>query len=141
MPLARENIKTLVEWLGAEGAQAGLEHSHMTIADLRVLLESMGKSAPSKVSRRELIAELLFGATKRIEKTLDELLAMNGDELLAYFEQARPSRTELLSILSELDFRPGSEAQKSLYKYAARQISETGLFQRVAGKTSSPVSR
>ena len=136
MPLTTEELKTLVEWLGAEGAEAGLEKSHLTVSDLRVLLEGQGKTLPSKVTRRDIIAELLFGATKRIDKTLDELLAMNGDELLTYFEKTRPSRTELLSILSELDFRPGSEAQKSLYKYAARQISETGMFQRVARKPS-----
>ena len=71
-------------------------------------------------------------ADQRIDKTPDEMLLMSADDLMEYFETKRPSRTELLRLLEKLDFHPRSEAQKSLYKYAARQISETGLFQRVA---------
>ncbi len=132
MPVTAENIKLLVEWLGEDGAQAGLDRSVLTIAELRVLLKEMGKDLPTKTKRKDLISELIFGATKRIDAPIEELMSMNADSLLSYFEEKRPSRAELLKLLGELDFHPGSEAQKSLYKYAARQIAETGMFQRVA---------
>ena len=73
------------------------------------------------------------------ENTIDKehfLYGFSNDELLDYFEQVRPNRGELLKLLGDLDFHPGSEAQKSLYKYAARQIAETGMFQRVAKKSA-----
>lgn len=132
MPMTMDNIKLLVEWLGEDGAQVGLDKSTLTVAELRNLLKEMGKEVPSKARRRDIISEIIFGATKRIDAPIEELLAMNADMLLSYFEEKRPSRTELLKLLGELDFHPGSEAQKSLYKYAARQIAETGMFQRVA---------
>ncbi len=132
MPMTVDNIKLLVEWLGEDGAQVGLDKSTLTVAELRNLLKDMGKEVPSKARRRDIISEIIFGATKRIDAPIEELLAMNADMLLSYFEEKRPSRTELLKLLGELDFHPGSEAQKSLYKYAARQIAETGMFQRVA---------
>lgn len=132
MSMTMENIKLLVEWLGEDGAQAGLDKSILTVADLRNILKEMGKELPSKARRKDIISEIIFGATKRIDAPIEELLAMNADMLLSYFEEKRPSRTELLKLLGELDFHPGSEAQKSLYKYAARQIAETGMFQRVA---------
>ena len=130
--MTMDNIKLLVEWLGEDGAQVGLDKSTLTVAELRNLLKEMGKEVPSKARRRDIISEIIFGATKRIDAPIEELLAMNADMLLSYFEEKRPSRTELLKLLGELDFHPGSEAQKSLYKYAARQIAETGMFQRVA---------
>lgn len=132
MSMTVENLKLLIEWLGEDGAQTGLDKSVLTVADLRKLLKDMGKELPSKARRKDIISELIFGATKRIDAPIEELMAMNADSLLSYFEEKRPSRTELLKLLGELDFHPGSEAQKSLYKYAARQIAETGMFQRVA---------
>lgn len=132
MPMTVENIKLLVDWLGDDGAQAGLDKSFLTVAELRALLKEMGKDLPTKTRRKDLISEIIYGATKRIDAPIDELMSMNADALLSYFEEKRPSRAELLKLLGELDFHPGSEAQKSLYKYAARQIAETGMFQRVA---------
>jgi hypothetical protein len=79
----------------------------------------------------------MYLADQKIDKTLEEMLAMSSEALLDYFDRTRPSRTEMLRLLEKLDFHPGSEAQKGLYKYAARQISETGMFQRVA----RPVAR
>jgi hypothetical protein len=134
MPLTLDNVKALVDWLGPEGAEAGIEYGEVTVAELRLLLEEQGAKVPLKSKRRDLITELLHGASKRLHKSLDEMLAMSTDELMQYFETVRPSRKEVMLVLAELDFHPGSEAQRSLYKYAARQIGETGMFQRVAKK-------
>lgn len=132
MPLTVDDLKTLVEWLGSDGALAGLDKSDLTIAELRFLLEEQGKTLPTKASRKELVTEVLQSAANCIKKPLDELLALTGEEILKYFESVRPSQNELLALLRQLGFRPGSDAKKSLYKYAARQLSETGMFQRVA---------
>lgn len=136
MPLTFDNIRTIVDLLGTEGAAAGIERG-IAVADLKELIEKTGAKMPPRATKRELVNELIFGATKKIDKELEELLRMSSDAILSYFESVRPSRKELLLILEKLDFHPGSEAQKSLYKYAARQISETGMFQRVA-KSGAP---
>lgn len=140
MPLSFDDIKTLIRWLGSEGARAGLEFSHLSVAELRNMAEVQGIRIPSKVKRADIVDQLMLFADQKIEKSLDEMLAMSPDTLLAYFDHVRPSRTELLRILEKLDFHPGSEAQKSLYKYAARQISETGMFQRVARQGAAHAS-
>lgn len=132
MPLRPEDIGTLVQWLGADGALAGLENSTLSNAELRLLLGPSKQIFPSKVSREQLIIELIFGNAKRIDKPLDELLSLNEEKLLEYLKKAKPSYSELTAVLAELNFKPDSEAKKNLYRYAARQISQTGMFQRVA---------
>lgn len=122
----------LVEWLGPEGARAGLEAGSPNVGELREVAEAKGVHLPAKAKRSVIVGHLVRIADQRINKTMDEMLAMTTDELLQYFDRARPSKLELMGILEKLDFHPGSEAQKSLYRYAARQISETGMFQRVA---------
>jgi len=132
MSLSFDDIKTLIQWLGSDGARAGLEFSHLSVTELKNMAEVQGVRLPARTKRSDIVDQLMFLADQKIDKSLDEMLAMSSEELLAYFDRTRPSRTELLRLLEKLDFHPGSEAQKSLYKYAARQISETGMFQRVA---------
>jgi hypothetical protein len=132
MPLSFDDIKVLIQWLGSDGARAGLEFSHMTVGELRNMAEAQGIRIPNKARRADVVDQLMLFADQKIDKSLDEMLAMSSEELLEYFDRTRPSRSELLRLLEKLDFHPGSEAQKSLYKYAARQISETGMFKRVA---------
>lgn len=132
MPLSFDDIKTLIQWLGSDGTRAGLEFSHLSVAELRNMAEVQGVRLPARAKRSDVVDQLMFLADQKIDKTLEEMLSMTSDGLLTYFDRTRPSRTELLRLLEKLDFHPGSEAQKSLYKYAARQISETGMFKRVA---------
>ena len=122
----------MVDWLGEAGATAGLDRSNLTVSQLRDLAESMQITFPSKVTRKELVALIMAKASQRIDVSIKELLSMDAADLLSYFEKVRPNKAELLAVLNELDFHPGSEAQKGLYKYAARQIAETGMFLRVA---------
>jgi hypothetical protein len=132
MPMNLDDVKTLVDWLGLDGARAGLETSNLSVAELRTMAEGRGLRVSAKARRTMIVDQILMFVDQKINKSLDEMLAMSLEELLAYFERVRPSRTELLELLERLDFHPGSEAQRGLYKYAARQISEVGLFQRVA---------
>lgn len=135
MPLSRNEIRTLIEWLGEEGARGGLDRSHLTVKELRTIAADLDASAASKAARKDIVAAIVAKVNQRIDKTKDELLTMSSSDLLDYFDSVRPSKAELLSLLLDLDFHPGSEAQKSLYKYAARQISETGMFERVASNS------
>lgn len=132
MPLTRDQIRALIEWLGEGGAKAGLEKSQYTVKELRALADELKADVSAKANRRDIVAAIVFKVDLRIDKSVQEMLAMSSSDLLDYFESVRPNKAELLSILGDLDFHPGSEAQKSLYKYAARQISETGMFQRVS---------
>lgn len=132
MPLSREQIRTMIEWLGEEGAKAGLERSRYTVKELRMIAGELNANAPTKAARKDIVSAIISKVDQRIDKSVQELLTMSSGDLLLYFEQVRPNKAELLTILGDLDFHPGSEAQKSLYKYAARQIAETGMFQRVA---------
>jgi hypothetical protein len=136
MPLNLDNIKTLVEWLGPEGAKVGLDYGHVRTAELKAMAEASGVKIRARASRSALAEQLVMFADQRLDKSLDEMLAMSSDALLEYFERTRPSRAELLRTLGQLDFHPEGESQRSLYKYAARQISETGIFQRVARPNS-----
>lgn len=135
MPLSRHEIRTLIDWLGEEGARAGLDRSHLTVKDLRDIATALDVSIPQKTPRKDIAAAIIAKVNQRIDKSKDELLTMSSASLLEYFESVRPSKIELLALLLDLDFHPGSEAQKSLYKYAARQISETGMFERVASNS------
>ncbi|MET3661379.1 hypothetical protein [Aquamicrobium ahrensii] len=122
----------MIEWLGEEGAKAGLERSRYTVKELRMIAGELNANAPTKAARKDIVSAIISKVDQRIDKSVQELLTMSSGDLLLYFEQVRPNKAELLTILGDLDFHPGSEAQKSLYKYAARQIAETGMFQRVA---------
>lgn len=135
MPLSPDEIRKLIEWLGEEGAKAGLDQSFHTVKELRSLAADLQVSISAKMARKAIVDAIIQKVDQRIDKPMNELLSMSSEDLLSYFENVRPSKAELLTILGELDYHPGSEAQKSLYKYAARQIAETGMFQRVASRS------
>ena len=57
---------------------------------------------------------------------------MNYDELKSYFVNRKVSRTELVKLLLEFDVRPTYEDRGNLVEFAAREISDFGMYQRVA---------
>ena len=132
MPLTLTQIRTLIDLLGETGATAGLEKANITVGELRKLASDIDVKLPPKSPKKDVVFLIISKANHRIDLSVTELLSMDSKDLLKYFDEKRPGKAELLSILDKLDFHPGSEAQKNLYKYAARQISETGMFQRVA---------
>ena len=119
--------------MGPEGAQAGLEHSELTVAELIELdPELASKKSIVKLKRAELIKELIVSVRLRSTKSPEELMAMDADSLKNYFIGIKASREELLSLLLRLDIRPGSAARKNLTEFAAREISDIGMYKRVA---------
>ena len=126
------NIQELIEWLGSDGAIAGLEGSDITVSQLREIAIHHGLVVDKKIKRSDIIVDLVNRNSTRIEKTVDELLGMNRDDLRDYFRDRKVSRTELLSLLSQFDIRPMYGDKANLMDFAAREISDLGMYQRVA---------
>lgn len=126
------DVETLIEWLGPDGAIAGLEGSDLTVSDLYELASRYGFAVDKKMRRNDLINELINGKFVRIGRTTEELLAMDYEGLKKYFSDNKVSRSELLKLLSEFDIHPASEARKNLADFVAREISDLGMYERVA---------
>ncbi|MYB35359.1 MAG: hypothetical protein F4X92_09645 [Gammaproteobacteria bacterium] len=59
-------------------------------------------------------------------------MEMSHLDLKNYFSDRKVSRPELLRLLMELDTCPMPGSRRSLMDFAAREISDTGMYQRVA---------
>ena len=100
------DIRLLVRWLGTAGARAGLRESrHCTIDALTTAAQQFGVGVGKKVTRVKLIDELVRAASRRIEKSLDELFEMERDELVLYFDDIDVQTEELLELLKDLDVK------------------------------------
>ncbi len=131
------NVRQLVRWLGTDGARAGiLQSKDCTVDHLRGIALDLGIDVTGKSKRPELVDEIIRVASKRVDKPLDELFSMSHGELIKYFEEIEVGRQELLDILKELDLNPGREGNRNLRDFAARELSETGRFMRIAADKS-----
>ena len=127
------DVPLLARWLGAAGARAGLLASRQcTIAALVGIAQSLGIEVAKKTTRRELIDELVRVASKRIDKSLDDLFEMERDDLVRYFDEREVETAELLDLLKELELSPDRTGRKNVIDFAARELSETGRFRRIA---------
>lgn len=126
------DLVALVNWLGPEGAIAGLEKSDLTISELLELAATRNIRQSSKVKRSDLIQDLVKSVGGRITKTPEELMEMDPESLKEYFHRVKASRSEILELLLALDIRPGSAARRNLSEFAAREISDIGMYKRVA---------
>ena len=132
MSIKNIDIKKLIEWLGADGAIAGLEKSSMTVSELCDLAIRNSLSVERRARRSDIIVDLVNQNSTRIDKTMEELLAMNDNELCNYFKDRKVSRTELVNLLLQFDILPASHDKANLLRFAAREISDIGMYQRVA---------
>ena len=134
------DVRALTRWLGPEGARAGLEKSKTCTVDvLRRIAEKLGAPAqPKGASKQQLIEDIIRIANRRIDRPLSELVKLREEELVAYFEKVDPDREELLDLLKEIDAAPGKESRKGLMHFAARELSETGRYIRIAGSGGEP---
>lgn len=130
------DIDKLLEWLGPAGAKAGLRASKLTQKELLELAKSKSLSLPSKATREDIASELAFANARRIDKEPEQLLLMDAVTLFEYLRERAPSRRELTEILNRFGIEPSSEARKNLLKFAAREISDIGMYQRVAQRKS-----
>lgn len=132
MPLKPDDVKTLTDWLGAEGAVAGLDRSEMTNSELMKLARSNGIAIDSKTPRKQIAIELVMAPLNRIDKDISELLEMSRDELSRYFADRLVSGAELRMLLDGLGIPPKGKLRTRLAEFAASEISDLGMFQRVA---------
>jgi len=127
--------RQLVRWLGTEGARAGLTNSkRLTIDVLREIARSLDIKLSEKANRQQWVDEIVKIASRRIDKPIDQLFDMEEQEILNYFEHIEVESPEILDLLRELDLSPRREGRRSLLEFAAKELSETGRFMRIAGK-------
>lgn len=126
------NLEKLIEWLGVEGAIAGLDGSDLTAAELVELAPDSKFPGHSKLKRRDLIRTLVERKRRDLTKSPEELMRMDSDALKTYFLSIKASKKEILDLLESLDIRPGSVARNNLTEFAAREISDIGMYRRVA---------
>jgi hypothetical protein len=131
------DVDKLVEWLGPEGAIAGLDASDLTASELIEIGNVRGLTIDRKTRRRSIVIEIVNSRIPRIDKSQDDLLRMSRAELEAYFVARMVSRAELLGVLSQFGIEARSDDKKSLLEFAAREISDLGMYQRVAKGNSS----
>ena len=127
------DVRLLTRWLGVAGAKAGLRESRQcTIEALAEMARGIGIDVERRATRRELIDELVRVASKRIDKSIDELFKMERDELIRYFDDREVGVDELLDLLKELDLSPDRKGRRNVVNFVARELSETGRFRRIA---------
>lgn len=135
------DVTILVEWLGPEGARSGLRDSDIPLRVLIDLAKDRRLPLLPKPTRDEVANELAYQNRTKIDKPLDQLMGMPREDLAEYFGNKKPTVSEVLAILGQLGIRPGSEDRKHLLRFAAREISETGMFQRIAHGAAAAASR
>ncbi|MCB2263613.1 MAG: hypothetical protein LGR52_11880 [Candidatus Thiosymbion ectosymbiont of Robbea hypermnestra] len=133
------DVRLLARWLGIQGVKAGLKESrYITVETLNRLAKGLEIEFGKKATRQELIDEIVRVASKRIDKSVDELYRMEQDEIVCYLDEIGVESEELLDFLKQLDLDPGREGRKNLIRFVARELSETGRFKRIASKGRSP---
>lgn len=135
-PQDHANIDQIVEWLGVDGALAGLEKSKITNAELMLMARQLDIAVDKKTPRKQIIIELVMRNQNRIEKSIDYLLKMSADELQRYFVDRLASNREIIRLLDQLGIAPTGKVRGKIADYAAREISELARFQRVAKGSS-----
>ena len=126
------DLNQLVNWLGPDGAIAGLEKSDLTISELKELGVTRKIPDASKLRRSDLIRELVKDVGGRITLSPDELMQMDAASMQDYFQKVKASRSEIIELLLSLDIRPGNAARRNLFEFAAQEISDIGMYKRIA---------
>lgn len=135
------DVARLTEWLGPEGAVAGLDKSHLTNSELMMLARENGILVDKKTARRQIAIETVMTPLTRITQDVEKLLEMSKDELQRYFSDHLVSTKEIMDVLAGLGIAPKGKVRK-LSEFAANEISDLGMYQRVAkGKQPDVRSR
>src|SRR3546814_16637714 len=65
VPMTKPNVDLLIEWLGHEGAVAGLDKSHLTNADLMIIAREKGLLVDKRTASRPIAIELVMGKDRK----------------------------------------------------------------------------
>jgi len=126
------DIQELISYLGVDGAKAGLDKSEMTNSELIDSFSELLPKNSGKLKRIEIIEEIISATRRKNQKSVDELMEMTKEDLLLYFTSQKYSRKEIMNLLDLCEIRPGSAARKNLTEFAVSEISEIGMYRRVA---------
>src|SRR3546814_7528062 len=74
VPMTKPNVDLLIEWLGHEGAVAGLDKSHLTNADLMIIAREKGLLVDKRTARRQIAIEIVMG--NRSEEHTSEIQSL-----------------------------------------------------------------
>ncbi len=132
-------LQSLVDLLGADGAKAGLRASkRLTLNELVKIAELCNMKVKSKVTRNQLIDLLILQFDKRIDKDIEELKMMNSADLAEYLDRTGCSKEEVIELLNKYEFPyKKSDTRTALIRHAADQISNLGLYERIASNKRS----
>lgn len=126
------DVRILVRWLGVHGAKAGLQQSRTCTTDvLSEIAQTLGITVAKSATRQQLIDDIIKVASRRIDKTVEELYQMNKEELVTYFEKVEATSEEILELLKAQNLNPHKESRRNLVEFAAQELSETGRFLRI----------
>ena len=75
------DLEKLIEWLGVDGAIAGLDVSDLTIAEIGELIPEWKPAGNSKLKRIDLITALIKRKRQELTKKPEELMAMDAESL------------------------------------------------------------
>lgn len=130
------DIAKMVSWLGPEGVVAGLDKSCLTNSELMMLARASGITLDKKTARRQLAIEIVMSSETRVQVSPEKLLEMSKDELQRYFSDHMVSSREIMQLLEKLEIAPKGKVRK-LSEFAASEISDLGMYQRVAKGSSN----
>ena len=138
MTIASDDIKTLVEIVGRQGAQVALSHSDKIRAEeLLKTAEHLGIRLPKRTPKSEVAIAIVKHIDRRIGKSLDDLKQLSDSEILQYFSDVEPDTEEIIELLLSIDIKNRIRSRKSLFEFAAKQISSLGVFERLAHPSDS----
>ena len=138
MTIASDDIKTLVNIVGRHGAQVALAGSDTIHAEeLLQTAEALGIRLPKRTPKSEVAIAIVKQVDRRLDKSLDELKQLSVSEILQYFNDVGPDTEEIVELLQSIDIKNRVRSRKSLFEFAANQISSLGVFERLAHPSSS----
>ena len=136
--MTRDDVASLVSLVGRSGTVHALVGSRMVkVEHLRRLAKSLNLTL-SGASKKELAGRIVRRVDRRISKPLNELQAMNQQELLAYLDATNCDAEDLKELLRQADLPiQGSMSRKDLLQFATIQISSLGMFDRLSNSNGS----
>ena len=133
MTIASDDIKTLVEIVGRQGAQVALSRSDkIRVEELLKTAEDLGIRLPKRTPKPEVAIAIVKHVDRRIGKSLDDLQQLSESEILQYFSDVDPDAEEIIELLLSIDIKNRIRSRKSLFEFAAKQIGSLGVFERLA---------
>lgn len=133
MSITTDDVRALVMIVGRRGAQAALTNSDQIRAeDLVVAADSLGITLPKRTPKTELASAIIKHLDRRISKSLDELKQLSVSEIIDYFQAVDADSDEVIELLQSIDIKNHARSRKHLLEFAANQISNLGIFERLA---------